>query len=257
MAHMNGAPSVSIIVPARNEAGTIQRIVDELPTLGSRTEIIFVEGHSHDGTWEVIEKVGRDYRGPHTVRYSKREGERKVDAVRKGFELAHGDICIIYDADMSVPPDELYPFYELLQSGQAQFVNGSRFLYPMEKKAMRPLNYAGNAFFSFVFRRFTKQRITDTLCGTKALRRDDYRRIESQRHSDADPFGDFDLLYGAAQLGLSIREVPVHYRARVYGTTNISRWRHGFLLLILTAQIIGRSILRKQVVPLKQHTPMI
>lgn len=240
-------PSVSIIVPARNEAGTIRRIVDELPHMGSRTEIIFVEGHSRDTTWDTITETARAYAGDHFIKYAKQDGIGIKDAIRKGFEMAVGDICIIYNADMSVPPEEVRPFFDMLRRGEAQFVNGTRFKYPMERGAMRPFNYIGNKAFSYVFRYFLIPQNTDTLCGTKALWKKDYERIKGGREyfGDFDPFGDFELLLGAVRLRLNIKEVPVHYRARVYGSTNISRWRHGWKLLLMTLLAIYKLKFQK------------
>ncbi len=233
MPQVDAEPAVSLIVPARNEAGTIQRVVDELPRLGSRTEVIFVEGHSLDDTWHEIERVAKAYRGPHSITYVQQRGEGKADAVITGFELAAGEILIIYDADMSVPADETRFFYDALRSHEATFVNGTRFVYPMEKGSMYVLNYFGNKFFTLIFRWLSHQKITDTLCGTKALWKKDYLRIKAEKHffGNYDPFGDFDLLFGAARLQLRIVEVPIHYKERVYGSTNISRWKHGWLLL--------------------------
>jgi glycosyltransferase involved in cell wall biosynthesis len=153
--------------------------------------------------------------------------------VRLGFQHAQGDILMILDADLTVPPEDLPRFYNALYKGRAEFINGVRLVYPMEKEAMRFLNLLGNKFFSLVFSWLLGQPIKDTLCGTKALWKTDYERIAANRSyfGDFDPFGDFDLLFGAAKLNLKIIEVPIRYRERTYGTTNISRWKHGWLLL--------------------------
>ena len=225
--------SVSVIVPARNEAGTIQKIVKEIPLMGRETEVIFVEGHSTDNTLEEIKRAVAEYRGDKKVKYVVQSGKGKGDAVRKGFAMATGDILMIYDADMTVPPDELSKFYSALIGGRGDFINGSRLVYPMEKLSMRTLNFVGNKFFSLAFSWLLGQRIKDTLCGTKVLWKKDYLAIERGRQGfgEFDPFGDFDLLFGAAKLNLKIIDLPVHYRERTYGTTNIDRWRHGWLLL--------------------------
>ena len=225
--------SVSIIIPARNESGMIKKIVNELPNLGKLTEIIFVEGHSQDNTLEEIKKTVESYLGPKILKFAVQDGVGKGDAVRKGFDMATGDILMIYDADMTVPPQELNKFYDAIISGRGEFINGSRLIYPMEKQSMRLLSYAGNKFFSFMFSWLLGQRIKDTLCGTKVLWRRDYEEIKRNRgfFGDFDPFGDFDLLFGAAKLNLKIIDVPIHYRERTYGTTNIQRWSHGWLLL--------------------------
>lgn len=225
--------SVSIIIPAKNEAGMIKKIVDELPELGKRTEVVFIEGHSRDGTLEEIKKVIENYRGPKILKFAIQDGIGKGDAVRKGFDMAIGDILMIYDADMTVPPWELSKFYDAITAGRGEFINGSRLIYPLEKQSMRLANYAGNKFFSFMFSWLLGQRIKDTLCGTKVLWKRDYEDIKKNRSffGDFDPFGDFDLLFGASKLNLKIIDVPVHYRERTYGATNIQRWSHGWLLL--------------------------
>jgi glycosyltransferase involved in cell wall biosynthesis len=226
------APSVSVIVPARNEAGNIQNILKRLSELGKNTEVVFVEGHSSDSTFETIEQTIKNL-PEKNYRLFRQPGKGKGDAVRLGFEKAEGDILIILDADLTVPPEDLPRFIDALVSGKGEFVNGVRLVYPMEDSAMRFLNIIGNKFFSMAFSWLLGQPIKDTLCGTKALWKKDYDMIAANRDyfGDFDPFGDFDLLFGAAKLNLKIAEMPIRYRFRTYGTTNISRWRHGYMLL--------------------------
>ena len=225
--------SVSVVVPARNEAGNIAAAITRTQPMGSSTELIFVEGGSADGTWEAIQTAIASYRGPLTLRAFRQEGQGKADAVRLGFARATGDVLMILDADLTVPPEELPVFYDVIARGLGDFVQGTRLVYPMAPGAMRFLNKLGNMAFSQLFTYLLQQPIKDTLCGTKVLWRRDYERIAVSRQSfgDFDPFGDFDLIFGAARLNLKIVEVPVRYRERVYGETNISRWRHGWLLL--------------------------
>jgi len=229
-------PSISIVVPARNEAGTVEKIVHELPLLGAFTEIIFIEGHSSDNTLSEIERVVTNYRGDKRLSYAVQGGKGKGDAVRKGFDMATGDILAIYDADMTVPPEEVVKFYRALADNRADFINGSRLVYPMEKESMRLLNFFGNKFFSFAFSYIIGQPIKDTLCGTKVLWKKEYEQIKANRSffGDFDPFGDFDLLFGAVKHNMKIIDMPVHYKERIYGATNISRWKHGWLLLKMT-----------------------
>ncbi len=225
--------AVSIVVPARNEAGNIKRIITDLPEMGSKTEIIFVEGHSSDNTWEVLKEAYEQHKQTRTIRMAQQEGKGKADAIRKGFSLAQGDILMIFDADLTVPPSELSKFYNLIASGMADFVVGNRLVYPMEKQAMRFLNKLGNKLFGFLLSFIIGQPCRDTLCGVKALWREDYERMTAHRvlPIDFDPFGDFDLLFGAAKSNLKILEIPVHYKARTYGRTNISRFQDGWRLL--------------------------
>ena len=228
----NEEPSVSIVVPARNESGNIKAIFERTPKMGSGTELVFVEGHSRDDTYAAIEREMAAH--PSTSSLLLRQtGIGKADAVRLGFAKATGDILMILDADLTVPPEDLPRFYEALRSGRGEFINGVRLVYPMEKEAMRGLNFIGNKFFSSAFSWLLGQHIKDTLCGTKVLWRKDYELIAANRSyfGDFDPFGDFDLLFGAAKLNLKIIDLPIRYRERTYGSTNISRWKHGWLLL--------------------------
>ena len=229
-------PSVSIVVPARNEAGNIGPIFERTPVLGGGTELIFVEGHSSDNTYEEIERQIAAH--PHRPsKVFRQKGIGKADAVRLGFENATGDILMILDADMTVAPEDLPRFYDAMVSGQAEFANGVRLVYPMEDKAMRFLNLLGNKFFTWAFSRLLRQPIKDTLCGTKVLWRKDYDLIVSNRayFGDFDPFGDYDLIFGAAKLNLKMTDIPIRYRNRTYGSTQIQRWKHGWLLLKMVA----------------------
>lgn len=225
-------PMVSVIVPARNEAGNISDIFVRTPELGRETELIFVEGHSRDNTYKVIEGAIAQH-PERQCKLIKQAGKGKGDAVRLGFTHASGDILMILDADLTVPPEDLAHFYQALCSGKGEFINGVRLVYPIQKQAMRFLNLVGNKFFTLAFSWLIGQHVKDTLCGTKVLWKDDYESVASNRtyFGDFDPFGDFDLLFGAARLNLKIIDLPLRYRERVYGTTNIQRWRHGWLLL--------------------------
>jgi hypothetical protein len=224
--------SVSIIVPARNEAGNMKGVLKQIPKLGSQTEVIFVEGNSKDGTCEVIEKEIKKYKGPLSVSLHQQKGKGKGDGVRLGFSKAKNDMLMILDADLTVDPSELPKFYNAVASGKTDFVMGSRLIYPMEEQAMRTLNYFGNKFFSSAFTFLLGQRIKDTLCGTKVLLKKHYKEIEKNRRyfGNFDPFGDYDLIFGASKLNLKIVEIPIRYKERTYGTTNISRFKHGLLL---------------------------
>ncbi len=232
-ASLEARPSVSVIVPARNESGNINDILVRCPMMGPQDEIIFVEGNSTDDTWERIQQAERSYKGPHRLILAQQRGKGKGDAVRQGFELATKEILMILDADLTTPPEELPKFYNAIAGNKAEFVNGSRLVYPMEKEAMRFFNIVANRFFAAAFSFVLGQRFKDTLCGTKVLSRAHYKRLAAAREffGDFDPFGDFDLLFGAARMGLKIVEIPVHYHERTYGTTNIQRWRHGWILL--------------------------
>lgn len=226
------APVVSVVVPARNEAGNIAEIMARTPELGGGTELIFVEGHSSDDTYATIERAIEDNPG-RRCRLLRQGGVGKGDAVRLGFAEASGAVLMILDADMTVAPEELPRFLEALTSGHGEFINGVRLVYPMEGEAMRFFNSVANKLFGLAFSWVLGQPVKDTLCGTKVLWKSDYERIVANRayFGEFDPFGDFDLLFGAARLNLTITDIPVRYGRRRYGTTNISRWRDGWLLL--------------------------
>ena len=225
--------SVSVIIPARNESGNIENAIKRLPKLGSHTEIIFIEGNSTDDTWQKIQDVKKKYETTHDIKIGQQKGKGKNDAVKAGFDMARGDILMILDADLTVPPEDLPKFYEAIAGGKGDFINGSRLVYQMEKEAMRFLNLLGNKFFSMAFTWLLEQRFKDTLCGTKVIFRKDYFRLVENREyfGNFDPFGDFDLIFGAHKLNLKIVEIPIRYRERTYGTTNISRFKHGLILL--------------------------
>ena len=228
--------TVSVIIPARNEAGHIEGIVARTPTMGAGTELIFVEGNSSDGTYDVIERAVTS-RDDSDVRLFRQPGVGKGDAVRHGFGQSTGDVLMILDADMTVAPEELPRFFRAIADGDGEFINGVRLIYPSESQAMQLLNLIGNKFFGLVFTWILRQPVKDTLCGTKVLTRAAYEEIAANRDyfGEFDPFGDFDLLLGAARNHLKIVDMPIRYRQRVYGSTNISRWRHGLLLLKMAA----------------------
>ena len=230
---LNRQHTVSVIIPARNESGNIENAVLRTPEFGKHVELIFIEGNSTDDTWEKIQEIAEKYKNTHTIKIGRQDGKGKGDAVRKGFDMANGDILMILDADLTVPPEDLPKFYHALVSGKGEFINGSRLVYTMEKQAMRFLNVLGNKFFSVAFSWLLGQPFKDTLCGTKVLFKKDYDRIKDNRmyFGDFDPFGDYDLIFGAHKLNLKITELPIVYQQRLYGSTNISRFKHGLILL--------------------------
>lgn len=225
--------TASVIIPCRNEQGNIENAVQRLPKFGSHVEVIFVEGNSSDRTYEECLRVKEAYAAEWDIKVFKQPGKGKGDAVRKGFEEANGDVLMILDADLTVPPETMPKFYAAIVSGKGEFVNGTRLVYPMEDEAMRSLNFMANRFFALIFGYLINQRFTDTLCGTKVLTKTAYLRIAQGRSyfGDFDPFGDFDLIFGAAKQNFKILEIPIHYGARTYGETQISRFRDGFELL--------------------------
>jgi SAM-dependent methyltransferase len=224
--------TVSVVIPARNEAGNIEAAVERTPTMGAWTELIFVEGNSKDDTWAEILRIKAKH--PHKRIKALQQSEKgKGNAVREGFAAAEGNILMILDADLTMPPEELPKFFAAVANGHCDFANGSRLVYPMERRAMRFLNMCANKAFSILFTWLLDQPVKDTLCGTKVLTRENYGKIIANRSyfGDFDPFCDFDLLFGAAKLNLKISDVPIRYQDRTYGQTNVHRWRHGMMLL--------------------------
>lgn len=223
--------SVTVVVPARNEAGNIEAAIKRTPKMGAFTEMIFIEGNSTDNTWEEIQRVQKAY-PEERITIMRQTGKGKGNAVREAYAVAQGDVLMILDADLTMPPEELPKFFDAIQSGAGEYVNGVRLVYPMEKEAMRFLNLVANKLFSVVFTYLLDQPIRDTLCGTKVMLKEHYEAIAANREyfGDFDPFGDFDLIFGAAKLNMKMVDIPIRYRDRTYGSTNIDRWRHGMLL---------------------------
>jgi len=265
--------TVSVVIPCRNEVDNVEAAVERTPDMGTHTEILFVDGASTDGTRELIEEMIARYEGIKDIRLllqvpdNERGGRSRMahtptmmlklgkgDAVRKGFDAAQGDVLMILDADLTVPPEDLPRFFSPLASGKARFVNGTRLVYPMEDRAMKFVNYLGNWFFSVLFTWFLEQPIRDTLCGTKALRKRDYQVIKDGRShfGDFDPFGDFDLLFGAARARMRIMEVPVRYRRRISGVSKVRVWKHGWLLAGMSLVAFRRFKLEKWLALLKR-----
>jgi len=224
--------SVSVVVPCRNEVGNVAAAVARIPELGSHTEIIFCDDKSTDGTADEVRRLQALY--PHRdIKLYNGPGISKARNVRTGFDNSRGEILIILDADLTTMPEELPYFYDAIVSGKAEFVNGSRFVFPMEGEAMRPLNIAGNRFFSAVFSFLLGQRITDTLCGTKAFCRLQWPAIRALAGfwGAEDRWGDYDLLFGAAKLHLRVMDLPVHYQERVSGVTKMNkRFSNGLIM---------------------------
>ncbi len=225
--------TTTVVIPARNESGNIENAIKRMPKFGKHVEIIFIEGNSTDDTWETIQKIHAKYSDQYDIKIARQDGKGKGDAVRKGYEMASGDILMILDADLTVPPEELPKFYNALVERKGEFINGCRLIYPMDENAMRPLNTLGNKFFSMAFSWILEQPIKDTLCGTKVMFRKDYKKLAANRSffGNFDPFGDFDLIFGSYKLNLKIIDLPITYKERIYGDTNISRFKHGLILL--------------------------
>lgn len=223
----------SVIVPARNEAGNIESCITRMPRMGRHTEVIFIEGHSKDDTWDEIKRVQAEYGDRWDIKVAQQSGKGKGDAVRQGFNMATGDVLIILDSDLTVRPEDLVYFYEAIASGHCEFANGCRLIYPVSDAAMPWLNRMANRFFAWLLSYLLNTKIKDSLCGTKAISKENYQKIATNRayFGEFDPFGDFDLLFGAAKLSLQMADIPVRYMPRTYGRSNIQHVKEGMVLL--------------------------
>jgi SAM-dependent methyltransferase len=226
-------PDVSVIIPAQNEKDNIENAIKRMPRLGSHTEIIFIEGCSNDGTYDEIKRVAKKYCSSWDIKYAKQDNKGKADAVWKGFHMAQGEILMILDSDLTVMPEDLVKFYDIIATNKGEYIQGTRLVYPMKKEAMRTLNLIVNKIFSLLFSWLLDRPIRDTLCGTKVISNKNWQRLYENRlyFGDFDPFGDFELLFGAYKLNLKFVEIPIRYKARVYGNIEIKRFTHGVLLL--------------------------
>jgi hypothetical protein len=241
-----GGVSVSVIIPCKNERGNIEAAVKRCPAMGKSTELIFVEGNSRDGTFEEIQRVMALYKEKN-IRIYQQSGRGKGDAVRIGFAHAKGDILMILDADLTVPPEALPKFFDALSMGTGELINGSRLIYGMEPNAMTKASFFSNYGIARLVSWAIGQKITDTLCGTKVLWKKDYEHIAEHRSffGIQDPYGDFDLLFGAARFNLKIIDLPIHYKQRLYGTTTISRFYDVWFLIWIGWKAVVRLKMRK------------
>ena len=228
----------SVVITCRDEEGNIEGLVTRIPQMGKHTEIIFVEGHSKDNTVGKIKEIMKKY-PEKDIKLLKQKGIGQGDAFRFGFDKAKGDLVIWLEADLTTPPEEAYQFWDIFITGKGEYLNGSRFIYKMKKSAMPLFNFLGNRFFGILFTILLKQRFTDTLCGFKAISKKNYLKIRKQidYFGDFDPFGDFELIFGAIKNNLKVADIPVHYQPRAYGESKaygssfFSFAKHGFLLI--------------------------
>ena len=218
--------SCSVVIPCHNEADNIQECLRRVPNIGTRTEIVVVDDGSTDDTCQRVKEVMAADSRVRLIVLEKNQG--KASAVRAGFEAAEGDVLMILDADMAVTPEELPKFLTPLQDGTADLVNGTRLIYPMHGKAMKVANFLGNKGFCFLASKVIRQRVSDTLCGTKAFLKRDFVRMPI---SGTEHWGDFDLLFGAARLKLRILEIPVHYTERRAGKSKMRAMIEGWSFL--------------------------
>jgi len=224
--------SKSIIVPAKNEEGNLDELLNRIPHFETDYEIIIVCGESSDNTLEKAKSLIKS-RPENIIKVLTQTKNGKANAVWEGLELSDNNAVAILDSDLSVDPEKLTDFFEIIENGHADFVNGTRLIYKMEKGAMQSLNKLGNRFFQFIISKLISVRLTDSLCGTKVFKKENIQNIKKWQNSMKfeDPFCDFDLIFSAAYSSQKIVELPVYYRTRKYGSTNISRFKDGWKLL--------------------------
>lgn len=229
--------SLTICITVRSEKDNIEPIVKSIPKICRQQEILFVEGHSTDGTKQEILRVKKKY--PHkNIRVMGQPGIGQGDATRVGFKAAKGEIIIIYEGDKTADPRDIQYFYQAMRSGKYEFIEGTRFVYPINNKTMPIINQLGNIFFAKWFSFFLGHRTTDVLCGVKSILKRDFDLLYKRWGflGFEDPFGDFELIYGATRMGLKFGEIPAHYYPRTYGETKTKPFAHGFYLLKMAAK---------------------
>lgn len=222
--------SKTIIVPAKNEEGNLNELINRIPYLGNNVEVIISCGISNDNTLGMAKSLKSDN---FIIKVIEQTSKGKANAVWEACEQSSNDLIAILDADLSVDPEELSSFFELIETKKCDFVNGTRLIYSMEKGSMRFINNFGNRLFQYVVSKIIRLPLTDSLCGTKVFKKNLYEKIKKWQSvvKIKDPFGDFDLLFAAAYSSQKIVEYPIHYRARKYGTTQIRRFKDGFKLI--------------------------
>lgn len=224
--------SSSVVITCRDERDNIEPLVKKIPDMGKHTEIIFVEGHSVDGTRQEIKRVIVEYPDK-DIKLFIQDGIGQGDAFRKGFDKANGDFVLWLEADLTTPPEELWKFWDAYVSGRCEYANGTRLVYRLDKQAMPVINFIGNRFFGNLFTWLLRQRFTDSLCGLKGVSKKDYLKIRKdfKYFGNFDPFGDFELIFGVIKNNLKVSDIPVRYYPRKYGKTKTKPFRHGLLLL--------------------------
>jgi glycosyltransferase involved in cell wall biosynthesis len=232
---------LSVILPARNEALNLRKVVEVLAATHEINEVIICEGNSTDNTWEIAQRLGFEYSPK--VSSIKQDGKGKFNAVLCAWEQTMFDQIMIWDADATVCTDDQMQLISRAKSDPLKLWTGDRLRGKRENGSMRIFNLIGNHAFAIVWSPFFRKKF-DTLCGTKIF---PYNILDfcPASISKKDPFGDFSLISGAFFGGFPIESTPVHYLARSYGKTNIRRWSSGVLLLRIYASFCV-SVFRKR-----------
>ncbi len=239
---MNFDSNTSIIIPCKNESGNLISLVESIALiLKANDEIIIVEGNSTDSTF--FEAKSLESRFPKQVRALKQSKKGKFNAVLTGVSYSKCSTIMIWDADATVNFQQNYEVYSHITSNNV-LISGDRLHGVRDKGSMQIANLCGNWFFAILWTGILKQSPVDLLCGTKK-----FPRLLLEKTPkwliDLDPFGDFTIFSMAKKEKMSIISIPVHYHARSYGKTNISRWSDGLKLLWITLIIYIRFYLKK------------
>jgi glycosyltransferase involved in cell wall biosynthesis len=236
-----------VLVPCRNEKGNILKLHLELSTLKNVDEIIFVEGGSHDKTYEEIESLLK--RCPNSrIRLIKQMGHGKFNAVLSGYHASNADFFVIWDGDNTIPCSDQQKMIDLFleRSQEPVFVTANRITVHREDNAFRFINLIGNFLFSFLVLLVFRVKIPDVLSGTKIFHRNLlHEDITCNRALEADPFGDLYLLSRASKVGCEILSIPCKYKERTYGISNIGRWSGGLAMLKLMWHFLLHSCARR------------
>lgn len=221
--------SCSVVVPCHNEEGNIADCIARIPNFGAWREIIVVDDGSTDRTKDMVKKIMRGRSDIRLISYEKNCG--KGYAVNIGWQEAKGDVFMMLDCDSTTPPEELALFHEAMEYG-AEFVNGTRVIYPREKNSIPFFNRLGVTFFAHLISWITQKRISDTFCGTKVFLKKYWNCFQIKEFL----WGDWDLFFTAARYRMKMLELPVHYKTRKHGVTKMRPVKHGIILLLKSVE---------------------
>tara|TARA_Y100000991_G_scaffold21165_1_gene13629 strand:- start:29 stop:1120 length:1092 start_codon:yes stop_codon:yes gene_type:complete len=227
---------ISIVIPARNEAGNKELLINALnkfKSIPNKLEIIFVEGNSNDSTYEILKELKENYSDFFKIFLLKQTSTGKKNAVVEGFNISSGETLAIIDSDLTVDINDSIAAIMESTKNENILINCTRTTFPMEKDAMRWANYIGNRIFAIFLSILINKQVADSLCGTKVFSRKFFKLMKNNGSWDSksDPFGDFTIIFEAANNNIKILNYPVRYYARKSGAPNISRWIDGLKLL--------------------------
>ena len=236
---MRSKPTLTCVVPARNEAGHLERLVKSILSVEEISYVVIVEGGSSDNTYEIAEKLSK--MNPDRLSCIKQSGKGKFNAVLEGASIHKTEFTMIWDADGTVPVESSREIINQAFS-ENSFSMGDRLRGDIEPGAMQFANKVGNWLFAIAWAPINRIRPTDIFCGTKVAPSEVFAKV-SKYFASADPYGDIALLLTARSLNIKVSAVTVRYTARMYGESKMHRWKMGFTFLKLT-QLAYRELLR-------------